>query len=71
MLRFDKIRIHDASIPGYIYFMNKKTALTNISGGWIMNQSREPLSYAGINRIRFEGSDSTESSQFWRTPPGP
>jgi len=31
----------------------------------------KPLSYAGVNRIRFKGSDSKESSQFARTPPGP
>ena len=36
-----------------------------------MDQSREPLSYAGVNRIRFKGSDSEESSQFVRTPLGP
>jgi len=63
MLHFERLGFRN--YPEYhISSLNKKTALTNISGGWIMNQSREPLSYAGINRIRFKGSDSAESSQF-------
>ena len=44
--------------------VHKKAALNGFQAAGFITSSLAPLSYAGISRIRFEGSDSRESSQF-------